>query len=400
MLQICEIFGISAEGYSEGLQAIEAAKNNKYSAFIVDLEMPSIKGQDFIKEIKNLLGDPIVLVQTGNSLPETIVEVMKLGVLDYLIKPLNIQVFIQSMKRVSELEQKREAENKFQEESESRLRAQLDWILYKQSWTSDLEKTIDISKVTLNNIKQTFLSGSGFGAIVSLIKILETSARFEGDDCILPKEIADLLFQNNDSVQDTLKSLEKSMEILNRDIPKAKESMPLSDFYELIQKIVENANSKMNDFLIDKSLEISYHHSLQADSAEIQIDINSFQLILEELIVNAAKYSGKNAKILMYDKIQNGMLNFFVKNEFDPKCVPGIPKEKEHLVKQPFYRLTGFVYENLPLETFFSGLGLTIVDFVARKHSGTFQISNIMDHSVSDIPVETVLASLSLPLSF
>ncbi|TGM60252.1 response regulator [Leptospira adleri] len=400
LLQICKTLGIAAEGYANGKQALEAAREKEYSAFIVDLETPLIKGQDFIREIKSFLDDPIILVQTGNNQPDTIIEVMKLGVLDYLIKPVDIQVFGHCMKRIVEYTQKKATEKVLQEETEARLRAQLDWILYKQSWMSDLEKTVDISKVTLNNIKQTFLSGGGFGAIVSLIEILETSATFEGQNCVLPKEIADLLFVNNQTVHDTLKCLEKSMDILNRDIAKEKETMTVSDLFDLIEQTVDTANQKMENILNEKSLSLSFHKSLNSNAVEIEVDRSSIQLILEELIVNAAKYSRKDSKILIYDKIQNGMLNLSIKNEFDSKSIPGVPKDKEILVKQPFYRLTGFVYESLPLETFFSGLGLTIVDFVARKHSGTFQISNILDHSVSEIPVETVLASLSLPLKY
>ncbi|AOP32933.1 hypothetical protein A0128_03050 [Leptospira tipperaryensis] len=400
LLQVCKILGIAAEGYPNGKQALEAARKNRYAAFIVDLETPFIKGQDFIREIKSFIEDPIILVQTGNNQPDTIIEVMKLGVLDYLIKPVDIQVFGHCMKRIVEYTKKKAIEKVFQEETETRLRAQLDWILYKQSWLSDLDKTVDISKVTLNNIKQTFLSGGGFGAIVSLIEILETSATFEGENCILPKEITDLLFQNNQTVHDTLKCLEKSMSILNRDITNQRETISLSDLFDLIRNTIENANQKMDNFLTEKSLEISFHKSLHSNTIQIEVDKTSIQLILEELIVNAVKYSRKDTKILIYDKIQNGMLNLFFKNEFDLKSIPGVPRDKEILVKQPFYRLTGFIYESLPLETFFSGLGLTIVDFVARKHSGTFQISNILDHSVSEIPVETVLASLSLPLKY
>lgn len=400
LLQICKTLGIAAEGYANGKQALEAAREKEFAAFIVDLETPLIKGQDFIREIKSFLEDPIILVQTGNNQPDTIIEVMKLGVLDYLIKPVDIHVFGHCMKRIVEYTQKKATEKVLQEETEARLRAQLDWILYKQSWMSDLEKTVDISKVTLNNIKQTFLSGGGFGAIVSLIEILETSAKFEGQNCVLPKEIADLLFVNNQTVHDTLKCLEKSMDILNRDIAKEKDTMTVSDFFDLIERTVDNANQKMENILNEKSLSLSFHKSLHSNTIEIEVDRSSIQLILEELIVNAAKYSRKNSKILIYDKIQNGMLNLSIKNEFDSKSIPGVPRDKEILVKQPFYRLTGFIYESLPMETFFSGLGLTIVDFVARKHSGTFQISNILDHSVSEIPVETVLASLSLPLKY
>ncbi|MDV6237243.1 response regulator [Leptospira ellisii] len=398
LLQMCRNLGIDAEAFEDGRQALEAVHRRSYSAFIVDLEIPFLRGEDFIREIKTLLKDPVILVETGNNDPETIIEVMKLGVLDYLIKPVDFQVFGQSMKRISEYIQKKETERILQEETETRLRAQLDWMLYKQSWMSDLEKTVDVSKVTLNNIKQTFMSGGGIGGIVSLIEIVESVASFEGERCVLPKEIVELLFQNNQPVHKILKSLEKSMEILNRDMICRMESLRIDEFLEFVSEMADNASREMNEVLSEKFIELGFYRQNGCAEGSIRIDRDSFRTVFEELIVNAAKYAADHSKILIYHNFHNGMMNLHVKNEFDQDAVPGVPKEKELLVKQPFYRLVGYVYENFPMETIFSGLGLTIVDIVMRRHSGTFQISNIIDHSISETPIETVLASISLPL--
>ncbi|TGK36427.1 response regulator [Leptospira gomenensis] len=400
LLQMCKNLGIEAEGFEDGKQALEAVHKKSYSTFIVDLEIPFLCGADFIREIKTLLKDPVILVETGNNDPDTIIEVMKLGVLDYLIKPVDIQVFGQSMKRISEYIQKKETERILQEETETRLRAQLDWILYKQSWLSDLEKTVDVSRVTLNNIKQTFMSGGGIGGIVSLIEIAENVASFEGENCVLPREVVEMLFQNNQPVYKILKSLEKSMEMLNLDTVSRMESVEIGEFLAWTSQIAENASVEMNEVLSEKFIELGFYKQSGYSEGEVQIDRESFRTAFEELIVNAVKYAAEHSKILIYYNFHNGMLNIYVKNEFDPSVLPGVPKEKELLVKQPFYRLAGYVYENFPMETIFSGLGLTIVDIVMRRHSGTFQISNIIDHSISESPIETVLASVSLPVSF
>lgn len=131
---------------------------------------------------------------------------------------------------------------------------------------------------------------------------------------------------------------------------------------------------------------------LPSDGYYINADSDSLGRIFNELLINCLKYSAKNSVINVYISVSAGYLNINLKNEFDPQSVPGIPKNKELLVKQPFYRLAGFVEENLEEEEYFTGLGLTIVDFVIKNTVG-FSAYTML----SIIPLEKNLLRLYSP---
>ncbi|MEI1280279.1 response regulator [Leptospira venezuelensis] len=395
--RLAKSFGVDADTAPDGKIGCEMAESKEYSLYLVDLEMPVMNGFDFINKIKEKKPDSLFIVISGNEIPEIIIKVMKLGIFDYLIKPIDRERLYQVLDRISEFVRLKESERILIQENEERLKAQLNWILYKQSWLTDLEKNIDLSKSTLNNLKQSFFSGGGFGAIVSIVEMLQASAKKEESSYIFSSDIVELLFENIYYTKKGLHSLEKSLEILNKNFQDSLQKTNSEQIHGLLEKSrlkLENSNLKYKK----KKNVLIPQISLPTNGYYIDADTDSLSRIFTELLINAFKYSSKNSVINIYISASGGYLNISMKNEFDPQSIPGIPKNKELLVKQPFYRLAGFVDENLEGEEYFTGLGLTIVDFVIKKHGGIFSIHNVIDHSLGEKPVEVVLATVSLPI--
>ncbi|MGJ4789543.1 response regulator [Leptospira koniambonensis] len=395
--RLAKSFGVDADTAPDGKVACEMAELKEYSLYLVDLEMPVMNGFDFIKKIKEKKPESLFIVISGNDVPEIIIKVMKLGIFDYIIKPIDRERLYQILDRISEFIRLKESERILIQENEERLKAQLNWILYKQSWLTDLEKNIDLSKSTLNNLKQSFFSGGGFGAIVSIVEILQASAKKEESSYNFSSDVVELLFENIYYTKKGLRSLEKSLEILNKNFQDSFQKTNSGQIYDLLEKSrlkLENSNqqySKKKNVLIPQI-------SFPTSRYDIDADPDSLSRIFTELLINALKYSSNNSVINIYISASGGYLNINLKNEFDPQSIPGIPKNKELLVKQPFYRLAGFVDEELEDEEYFTGLGLTIVDFVIKKHGGIFSIHNVIDHSLGEKPIEVVLATVSLPI--
>ncbi|TGL32587.1 response regulator [Leptospira koniambonensis] len=395
--RLAKSFGVDADTAPDGKVACEMAEIKEYSLYLVDLEMPVMNGFDFIKKIKEKKPESLFIVISGNDVPEIIIKVMKLGIFDYIIKPIDRERLYQILDRISEFIRLKESERILIQENEERLKAQLNWILYKQSWLTDLEKNIDLSKSTLNNLKQSFFSGGGFGAIVSIVEILQASAKKEESSYNFSSDVVELLFENIYYTKKGLRSLEKSLEILNKNFQDSFQKTNSGQIYDLLEKSrlkLENSNqqySKKKNVLIPQI-------SFPTSGYDIDADPDSLSRIFTELLINALKYSSNNSVINIYISASGGYLNINLKNEFDPQSIPGIPKNKELLVKQPFYRLAGFVDEELEDEEYFTGLGLTIVDFVIKKHGGIFSIHNVIDHSLGEKPAEVVLATVSLPI--
>ncbi|EMJ98579.1 MULTISPECIES: response regulator [unclassified Leptospira] len=395
--RLARSFGVEADTAPDGKIGSEMAEKADYSLYLVDLEMPVMNGFDFIKKIQEKKPESLFIVISGNDVPEIIIEVMKLGIFDYLIKPINRERLYQVLNRISEFIRLKESERILIQENEERLKAQLNWILYKQSWLTDLEKNVDLSKSTLNNLKQSFFSGGGFGAIVSIVEMLQASAKREESGYNFSSDVIELLFENTFYVKKGLSSLEKSLSILNKDFQNSLRKTNSSEIYDLLEKSrlhLENSNQQYRE---KKNVFIP-QITPPPNGFNLDVDADSLSRIFSELLVNSLKYSSNNSVINIYLSVSGGYLNINLKNEFDLRSVPGIPKNKELLVKQPFYRLAGFVDETLEGEEYFTGLGLTIVDFVIKKHGGIFSIHNVLDHSIGEKPVEVVLATVSLPI--
>ena len=76
----------------------------------------------------------------------------------------------------------------------------------------------------------------------------------------------------------------------------------------------------------------------------------------------------------------------------------GIPNEFSKLVFEPFYRLSGAVFEQFKTLDF--GLGLTLIEKIVQKHGGEVDIKNIQDNTDLKMKSQTkVNLTISLPVS-
>ena len=86
-----------------------------------------------------------------------------------------------------------------------------------------------------------------------------------------------------------------------------------------------------------------------------------------------------------------------IKNDVTLKPYGGVPKEYEKLVLEPFYRIHPPDESISKIEKIGFGLGLAVVDYVAKKHGGIFII-----HDVRDMTTEKermcVLSEFLLPI--
>ncbi len=77
-----------------GEEAIEKVKGYNFDVVILDVAMPGMDGVATLREIKKLKPLTEVLMLTGNATVETAVEGMKLGALDYVLKPCEIEELV------------------------------------------------------------------------------------------------------------------------------------------------------------------------------------------------------------------------------------------------------------------------------------------------------------------
>ena len=87
---------LSSEGFIvkeaiNGLEALKRLEEEDYSLVLLDLKMPGLNGIETLKKIRESdINLPIIMISAYGSISEA-VEAMKLGALDYLIKPFDIE---------------------------------------------------------------------------------------------------------------------------------------------------------------------------------------------------------------------------------------------------------------------------------------------------------------------
>lgn len=96
--------GISnTETFSYSPKVIPYLTNHPTGVVLLDLSMPVLSGRELLKQIRSGYPYIKVIVVTGVDQVETAVACMKEGAFDYLVKPVESQRFVSSVKRAIEL---------------------------------------------------------------------------------------------------------------------------------------------------------------------------------------------------------------------------------------------------------------------------------------------------------
>jgi len=89
--QILDEQGYGLTLAKDGKEAVNKVSGEDFAIAIVDIKMPGMDGMEVLRFIKGHKPDTEVIMITGYGTIETAVEAMKLGAVDYITKPFNIE---------------------------------------------------------------------------------------------------------------------------------------------------------------------------------------------------------------------------------------------------------------------------------------------------------------------
>lgn len=84
-------FGAEVVTAQRGDEGIQLYREGSFDLAFVDYMMPEMNGVEVLKQIKEIDPDAMVIMMTGNASISSAVEAMKLGAVDYLTKPLDLE---------------------------------------------------------------------------------------------------------------------------------------------------------------------------------------------------------------------------------------------------------------------------------------------------------------------
>ncbi|MFP4392067.1 MAG: response regulator [Desulfohalobiaceae bacterium] len=85
-----ELRGYSTDTASDGQQALALLDATSFDIVILDLMMPGLSGLEILQQAKSLKPDLPIILLTGHGSTREGMEGMRLGAVDYLMKPLDI----------------------------------------------------------------------------------------------------------------------------------------------------------------------------------------------------------------------------------------------------------------------------------------------------------------------
>lgn len=95
-------WGFRAQGAANGVEAVNAVRQNPFDAVLMDVRMPDMDGVAALKAIKSHNPAVPVVLMTAYSTVENAVEALKSGAYDYLLKPLDFDALKNALRQAME----------------------------------------------------------------------------------------------------------------------------------------------------------------------------------------------------------------------------------------------------------------------------------------------------------
>lgn len=347
-------------------------QKNDFQLLLLDIRMPGANGLDVLKKIKSSHPNTMVIMVTAVFETETAVEAMKLGAIDYITKPFNIDSVVMGVGRANDMYILRKENQQYKEGLENLVQQRTEQLFRFADALSKKNQMIVKTNRELKAVNeklQGFLNQAMVMDKVSTIGLLSSmlihgianplgvikgigeviGKRFAGDP-VTSKEI--------DMMQSYLQQV---LELVNQIRSFAKT--------EIIQFTrVNMADIIKNSMALFQALMKKNNVVIQADLSTTELWVNGNQSQLEQVLVNVIQNAihaiETEGTIRIYD--QNSEKDFIqIVIEDSGK---GIPVEHmERIFKMFFTTKTG---------GHGTGLGLFICKEIIEKHVGTIQIES------------------------
>jgi len=98
---------LSSDGYQavaveDGLQAIEAARQERFDLLLSDIKMPKLDGLQTAQAVKELWPDIVCVVMTGFGTMDTAIQALQLGIDEFLVKPFTPDMLLSAVDKAIE----------------------------------------------------------------------------------------------------------------------------------------------------------------------------------------------------------------------------------------------------------------------------------------------------------
>ena len=139
---------LAEEGYNcvttpTGEEALKKLSMDNFDAMLLDLKLPGISGMDVLKEAKSTHPETAVIVVTAAGDAQTAVEAMKIGAIDYITKPFELERVNSSVEAALKAKTVWRDKSALQEEGDGVRDEEADWTPYLDDIAEGVETRLD-----------------------------------------------------------------------------------------------------------------------------------------------------------------------------------------------------------------------------------------------------------------
>lgn len=373
-----------------GREALEKFARQPFQLVVTDIHMPEMGGRELIQNLAESEKNPVIIVVSGEEDLQTVLKIMRQGVYDYLVKPVEHNEFNYKIERGLELSRLRRQSHALMAEREIVHSQKIDWNAWKDAILRRNMEKIEVNLFA--NIKTSFSQSAGFGGLISIVPFIRMQSREEDGYFRVSKDIVELMEKNAGAAQKTFEKFDEISEIIGGAFNL--ESIPFSRLFVSLEGLVK----ELAPIAGIKKMDIVLSPLKNAEQFSLKVDKTYLLTAIRELLLNAIRFSRESSSIFIHPENRDEGIKINILSDPSPgkEGVLGIPQEYEKLIFEPFYRLNMTVDERF--DTLDFGIGLTVVDKILRKQNGSVHLRNITDYTnVLMGPREKVEASIHLP---
>jgi len=273
-----QFFSNITTGY-DGVDGLDKFKSGKYDLVITDINMPNKNGIDMIRDIRDINKDVPVLVVSAYSESSFFLETIKLNVEGYLLKPIELNQFIDLLSKTIEKIKLRYELREYQESLEEKVKEQVSMLRQKDELIQKREKLASMGEM-IDAIAHQFRQPLGIIRLQNqeVEYILKEELKCFNDD------LGDALGSSHKQINHLVETIEEFRRFFRTDTKL--ETIKVKDIFNSVLLLIKDELIKNNIIPI---IDIQ-------DDITIDVIPNEFKHILINLINNAKEAYSEDIK--------------------------------------------------------------------------------------------------------
>lgn len=357
-------------------EALDAFEKLGHKVVICDVHLPGdISGTEILRRLMEKENPPVVIMLTIDDGIRQIIDTLRLGAYDYVLKPAEPKEFQQIITRAFDHAHSEELLRNTEKDRVRRMETQL---ATKRVAEGLMRRQNDkFARALFGNIHTSFTQGKGVGAMTTLVSMLAGSPKTpDGQNYLVPIDVLDMILDNQTAVSDMIGMFGELQLLVSQDFVLF--DVSLGEFHGIIRDMI---------YELKPMADLQGHRIVLSDlnprfsGGRLRLNWEFMRKGLRELLLNAVKFSPPETTVTvlveyLYTRTQVTVLNKPLPATQDEPG--GIPEEFRKLIFEPFFRLSRVVHEQYG--TLEYGLGLTFVEKIVQMHKGEIRCATIRDY--------------------